>query len=535
MRRQIHTLLLLMIAFSVDSSAVAQGPVKKVALLAGVNVYQKRGFKNLDYAERDVSELEKELTKLGFKTVLLTGSADGDLKATRKNIDAQLVKLLADTGKQDIVMVVLSGHGQQLIVRSDDGKEREDGFFCCYDAEKDNPKTQFSLSYLTDDLLAKKGGKNLVVVDACRDVPKDAGRGGRGVQGKIVSLPENTAIFFSCSAEQESWENDELKHGVFSYCLLEGLRGQAAKGGEISWPNLVAHVDDRMASNEMKKYLKKPQEPISAGGVGRTVLGRIGGSPISFEGKVAGEGKELVQGIKFHWCPAGNFTMGSPTSEAGRSEDEDQVTVTLSQGFWLGETELTQGQWQDLMGTTPWKGQQFVKEGRSYAASYVSYEDAVAYCEKLTTVERSSGRLPQGWKYTLPTEAQWEYACRSGTKTKYSFGADETALGDYGWFNKNGLDAGEKYAHEVGKKKSTLWGLTDMHGNVREWCSDWYDKKLMGGRDPVGALSGSYRAYRGGSWNFDATLCRSACRWYYSPDFWNFDLGFRLALVPSSQ
>ncbi len=216
-------------ALSTAAPVWAQTPPKKVALLAGVNVYQKRGFPNLDYAERDVTELEKELRQLGFKTVLLTGSATGDLQATRQNLVNQLLQLLRDTGKQDIVLVALSRHGQQLSVPQPGGGEREDGFYCPYDAEKDNHQSQFSLSYLTDDILAKKGGRNLVLIDACRDEIKDAGRGSKGVQGRLVTLPEDTAILFSCRAGQQSWEHDELQHGVFSYCVLDGLRGGAAK------------------------------------------------------------------------------------------------------------------------------------------------------------------------------------------------------------------------------------------------------------------------------------------------------------------
>jgi formylglycine-generating enzyme required for sulfatase activity len=153
--------------------------------------------------------------------------------------------------------------------------------------------------------------------------------------------------------------------------------------------------------------------------------------------RTAGEAKELAPGMVFHWCPPGTFTMGSSESELGIFEfhpsDEDQVKVRLSKGFWLGETEVTQGQWLKLMGTSPWKEDSSLKEGSSYPATYISHDDAVAFVKKLTDQERHAGRLAAGWHYALPTEAQWEYACRAGTTTKYSFGNSESDLG--GWLD----------------------------------------------------------------------------------------------------
>lgn len=241
-----------------------------------------------------------------------------------------------------------------------------------------------------------------------------------------------------------------------------------------------------------------------------------------FEGTNAGDRKELVPTptIAFRWCPAGTFTMG---------EDDKKVEVTLTAGYWLGETEITQGQWQKLMGTSPWSGQEHVKEGTDYAASYISHDDAVSYCEKLTAQERSAGRLSKGWKYRLPTEAQWEYACRAGTQKKFSFGESESQLGEFGWFEKNAADIGENFAHLVGKKKPNVWGLLDMYGNAKEWCSDWWRGELTDGRDPVEASGSEQRVHRGGAWTSLDVNCRSAYRLSSSPDFRSYDLGFRLA------
>ena len=260
----------------------------------------------------------------------------------------------------------------------------------------------------------------------------------------------------------------------------------------------------------------------------------LSANPAGFEGKDAGDRKELVPGIFFRWCPAGTFTMGSPAIEPGRSAEEDQVSVTLTKGYWLGETEVTQRQWQTLMGTTPWKGWPHVKEDNKSAASYVSYEEVVEYCKKLTNQEREAGKVPRGWKYSLPTEAQWEYACRAGTTTMYSFGSDESDLSEYGWWGGilgNGNAKAEQFAHPVGQKKSNAWGFKDMHGNVWEWCRDGYTKTLVGGRDPEGSTSGPHRVFRGGGWSDFAVACRSAFRSGYSPDFRAYHVGFRLAIL----
>ena len=253
----------------------------------------------------------------------------------------------------------------------------------------------------------------------------------------------------------------------------------------------------------------------------------------TFVGTRAGQTREDNSlKMKLVWIPPGKFTMGSPKDATYRFADERPLQVTLTRGFWLGQHEVTQAEWQRVMQTTPWSGNISVKEGDDYPATYVSSEDAMNFCEKLTEQEHSAGRLPSDWRFTLPTEAQWEYACRGESKTRYSFGDDESNLGDYAWFTKNANDAGEKYAHLVGQKKANPWRLSDMHGNVYEWCSDYYAEKRAGGTDPQGPSEGSNRAIRGGSWTSSAGYCRSALRYGLTPGNRSSDVGFRVALVP---
>ena len=259
--------------------------------------------------------------------------------------------------------------------------------------------------------------------------------------------------------------------------------------------------------------------------------------------------KRVINSIEMELIeiPAGTFTMGSPKDKKDHHEDEAQVRVTLTQPFGLGKTEVTQGQFKKVMGTEPWNGQPFVQADKDCPATYVSWGDAKEFCEKLTELERESGKLKANEEYRLPTEAEWEYACRAGTKTAFSFGDDESKLGDYAWWGGLNLEAAskgeikagpgnaaiEQYAHKVGLKQPNAWGLHDMHGNVWEWCSDWYGEKLSGGTDPAGPNGASFRVFRGGCWWYDPGRCRSAYRDYLVPSC--RDLGFRVARSQSVQ
>jgi formylglycine-generating enzyme required for sulfatase activity len=221
-------------------------------------------------------------------------------------------------------------------------------------------------------------------------------------------------------------------------------------------------------------------------------------------------------GMQMLWCQPGVFLMGSPDDEEERWIDENQVQVQISKGFWMACTMVTQGQWEALIGSNL-----SYYKGPNRPVENVSWEDAVEFCKKLNDVEQ----LPSGYHYALPTEAQWEYACRAGEKWPYSGGS----LDEVGWYDGN---SGSE-TNEVGQKKPNAWGLHDMHGNVDEWCADWYDDTLQGGVDPTGPSTGVYRVFRGGSWVSDASNYRAAYRGRDYPDERGDGLGFRPALVPS--
>ena len=236
-------------------------------------------------------------------------------------------------------------------------------------------------------------------------------------------------------------------------------------------------------------------------------------------------------GMKLVLIPAGSFTMGSPKTEKGRGTDEAQQRVTIAHPYLMSRTVVTAGQWKAVMKSEPWKGQRCVVAGDDAPAVYVDWHDAVAFCRKLTAKERADGWLEKGEHYRLPTEAEWEYACRAGTKTAWSFGADPRKLDAHAWYYGNTGDRKEAYAHRVGLKKPNPWGLYDMHGNIYEWCADWYKSTLAGGEDPQGPSTGTLKVLRGGGWGYDPARCRSADRNKNDPSFTDFSGGFRVVLA----
>lgn len=227
--------------------------------------------------------------------------------------------------------------------------------------------------------------------------------------------------------------------------------------------------------------------------------------------------------------PKGTFLMGSPTSEGGRSDNEIQHRVTLTKDFWLGKFPVTQEQYQAITKQNP----SFFK-GATRPVECVNWNDAKGYCDLLNNAFREM--LPTGYAFALPTDAQWEYACRAGTTTPFSFGS--TLNGDKANCDGNspyGTDKGKivDATTEVGKYDANAWGLFDMHGNVWEWCNDWYgDYSQDTVSDPTGPTNASHRVLRGGSWLSFARSCRSANRGSHDPSIRYSDYGFRVALAP---
>jgi formylglycine-generating enzyme required for sulfatase activity len=219
--------------------------------------------------------------------------------------------------------------------------------------------------------------------------------------------------------------------------------------------------------------------------------------------------------IPMLWVEPGSFYM-SGTLNLG-----DDTVVTLTQGYWLGRTEITQAQWRAIMDFYP-NPSRF--KGSDRPVETLSWNDIKHYVDRLNQRERDAKRLPEGYEYALPTEAQWEYACRAGDKGNFSGDSDAMA-----WYIKNSGDE----THPVAQKQPNTWGFHDMMGNVTEWCADWYGG-YPGGQvnDPIGPTIGQFRVQRGGSWNNTSGACRIAFRNMGAPALSNPMQGFRLALTP---
>lgn len=260
-------------------------------------------------------------------------------------------------------------------------------------------------------------------------------------------------------------------------------------------------------------------------------------------GRHAGEERQ-ISGMTFCWCPPGRFKMGSPPNEPERRPGETQVDVTLTRGFWIGKYEVTQGEWKQIAGPLPGDLTQELPAGDDLPVGNVNFAEAEEFCHRLTMRARTSGELGGGWEARLPTEAQWEFACRAGTTTATSFGNSlSSTQANFKGRTYNGGQTGPSLNHaaKVGSYPPNAWGIHDMHGNTFEWCRDWYHSQLPGGTDPDlhdaketasrsehGGLS---RARRGGCWADDGWPCRSAFRLRFEPERRYDHIGFRVVVV----
>ncbi|WP_157605445.1 SUMF1/EgtB/PvdO family nonheme iron enzyme [Schlesneria paludicola] len=537
---------------------------QKYALLDAVREYDHPDMNQtpIQYPEVDAKSMNDLLKEAGYEVDLLLGK-----QATQDIIRNKLATFATKGGNKGVVVVGLFGHGIEF-------DSTKTSYFCPYDTvvkskrdkkglpiSDDNGKARMepdadTMIAIEDVLLALRESKatnRILFADCCRSDPNAARGRSFGTSLETNQLPTNTAVLFACSASEKAYEHPEWGHGAFTKCLLDAIRQNASHGKSLV--AFVAADVEEAVEQLVRDKVRASQTPRSISTGGRVDLKLTSLSPSKprtekpgepeeaklsesakpqqrmntieavytrtqrFDGLKAGDRKELMKGYFFRWCPAGVFIMGSPKSEKWHDDNENEVSVTLTKGYWMCETEVTQKQWLTLMGTKPWIGR------TDCAASYITYLEAVSFCEKLTRREHSSGQLPNEWKYSLPSEAQWEYACRAEMRTAYSYGDDESQLSEYGWVSE------ERYVHVVGQKKPNDWGLNDMHGNVSEWCSYLYRSRLSGGRDPVGSSTGSEHVIRGGSWYSGDRFSRSGCRSKRSPEDRDSGIGFRLAAV----
>lgn len=525
------------------SSVSAQADGKKLALLVGVEKYDHSKLDLLEFCGDDVATLEKLLTQQGFQCVVLRNQKEGPQPAaaqrpTAKNINEAVTGLLKGVTRDDLILVVLTGHGLQPT-----GELQP--YFCPQDANPSinegaagrqtlvAPESLVGIGTLLKRLDQSGIGHKLVLVDACRNAPQMKGL--KGIKGGVDSvafdlLPAQCGVLLSCSQGQFSFENKSLGErgrGAFLHHVILGLEGKAAdEDGDITWDDLTSYV---------KKSVPKTVAAIYAGtdvvarqtpeGINRLagslVLAKKGAdkpiplpmpkppldskpnpsdgkSAFAEAGTKAGQEWELRRlKMTFCWCPSGKFRMGSPAQEVGRDDDETEREESVA-GFWISKYEVTHHNSRNVddfaVERTALNGTPMGND--NFPIDSINWEDARRFCLRLTDAERSRKQLPQSWEFRLPTEVEWEYACRAGTVTPFAFG--DTLTSKDARFSTPGASLlAEGGPADVTTLKANAWGIAGMHGNLWEWCQ---------------AEPGAAQPIRGGSWDSPASACRSASR-----------------------
>jgi formylglycine-generating enzyme required for sulfatase activity len=532
------SLSLLVVAVLVPGLLSQPGhPGKLYALVVGIDEYQHGDLGKLKHAENDAKVLASELQGLGYEVTLLTGD-----KATKATIEKQLRTVASGAKKDDLVLVALSGHGMQF-------EGRDEAFFCPSDARpsKERAETLVSMKTVFAELTDSFAGSRVLLVDACRNDPGVRGRS--GIEAVSAPAPRGVATLYGCAPGQRAHEDDKLEHGVFMYCVLEGLRGaDKAKNseGEVTFASLSEYVQGQVKSRVSGLPGSPRQTP--------EVDARFNSQPILVPKGASAAARSFANtiGLELVRIDAGEFLMGSPPEEKGRAANEGpQRKVRITKPFYLGKYPVTRGQFRvfvesnkgykteaetDGKGTGfekmfPKIGPEFTWRNPGFAQTdehpvvLVTWNDAQAFLNWLSEKEKR--------RYTLPTEAEWEYACRAGSKTAFFFGDDPQRLGEYAWFVDNSRIRGTTL---VGQGKANAWGLRDMYGNAAQWCQDRFGNdyyRLGENVDPQGPREGGHRVVRGGGGFYsNQEHCRSAYRQGYFPNAAEFNVGFRVCYRP---
>jgi formylglycine-generating enzyme required for sulfatase activity len=486
------TVILLVLPF------VSLAAQQKFALVIGNGAYAS--VTRLNNPVNDATDIKAALEGLGFQVDLIL---NGTLRQMNDAV-RRLSRSLSAPGSYGFFFY--AGHGVQskgenyLIPVNADIKVEED---LAYES--------MNVQRMLDSFQESGSALNMIVLDACRDNPYGFARSGNRGLTVVASQPPDSIIMYATSAGRTA-SDGQGRNGLFTSQLLKNLKTPGLE---------VKEIFNRTGS-DVRQVSGNAQIPA--------IYSQFFGS-VYLNGQTAQAVQPVSDG--FVRIPDGTFTMGSPVNEAGRLDYEgSQHQVTISKAFYMGKYEVTQREYQAVMGTNP---SNF--KGSSLPVEQVSWFDAVEYCNKRSqregltpayTISGTGDSRTVTWDrnasgYRLPTEAEWEYACRAGTSTPYYSGG---SVDNAGW---DGSNSGST-THPVGGKQANAWGLYDMHGNVLEWCWDyWYGSYSSGAQtDPVGASLGTNRMIRSGSWASIAHALRSAYRGSGIPSYRENFLGFRL-------
>lgn len=564
------------------------------AVLIGVDQYSYA--KSLQYCGADMRSLKSELLHAGFderQVVLLDDKAkDSKLLPIRSSIKKQIELTCANAEEGDFVLIAFSGHGVLL---------NKTSYLCPTDAKVDDVESLISLEWVYDQLQKSQADLRLVLVDACRNIPPELNQkrdfseaerkeSTRAFVKQAERLPEGVLLLNSCSEGEFAAEDKEFGHGVFMHFLLEGIRGKADRDRDkfVTLNELILftsketklHVGTKYGDSQRPKLkgnltgdaLAYPVAVVSSSTPDAPSPASVPSTNMSTDALVSSRST----GMKLARIPAGTFLMGAPAFESEHEANEvPQNSVQITQPFYMGVHEVTQGEFEKVMGFNPsyfsssgeGRAKLGLLEERRFPVEQVTWYDAIEFCNKLSEVDGlvacytlkdiqragkhsiESARVTRtdGNGYRLPTEAEWEYACRATTTTPFHIGnslnGDEANAGGSSPYGTKTKGKNMARTTTVGSYSANRFGLYDMHGNVNEWCFDNFGSSAYQWRrgttkDPVeigsfaenvlGPDSKSERVLRGGAWNSAAKDARSATRGRFSPDSRFLNLGFRV-------
>ena len=490
-------MLLIGLAVSLTVLRPAAAQQNRIALLIGNAAYADAPLKNPAKDARDMADV---LQQLGFE-VMLTTDAD-----RRQIIDAIRAFGQRMTGSS-VALFYYSGHGLQY---------RGQNYLMPLNAQiQSEADIEFEMVDV-DRLLAEmdaanRRGVNLVIFDACRVNPVKGFLKGMPDGLAQMAAPTGSLIAYASAPGTPSRDDLNGDNSVYTRRLLEALR---AMPSEDIYKLLVWVRRQVMADTGER------QVPWEASSLTGTFTFAAQPSENCWANETPGAAcAEPTTGMEFVYVPGGCFQMGSTATEI-----EQPVHEVCLQGFWMGKYEVTQAQWQTVMGKNPSSFQ-----GADRPVESISWNDAQEFVSNLNVAVETHGRA--SLQFQLPSEAQWEYAARAGTQTAYSFGDDPNQLGEYAWFDGNsGVET-----HPVGQKRPNAFGLYDMHGNVWEWVADTCYKNYDGAPTDGSAWGslgdGKPRVLRGGGWYYSPNDCRSAYRYWNPPDFRNYFFGLRVVVA----
>ncbi len=511
--RRLIVILVALVLVSVPVVGEA-APEQRVALVIGNSAYKNAPLRN---PANDATDISHALRRLGFQVTVLRNANQRKMKTSIRKFGKQL-------SKGGVGLFYYAGHGMQV-----EGRNYLIPVGANIETESEAKYEAVDAGRVLGQMEDAGNNLNIIILDACRNNPFT--RSFRSADKGLAKMdaPTGSILAYATSPGNVAADGGG-RNGLYTEKLLRHMQTPG-----MDLPHLFMHVRKEVVAATNRQQV--PWESSSLIGDFSFVPGRgievarkqpekMKTVPVAMVPKQSGPNpanRDRIRnsiGQEFVYTKPGTFMMGSPPDEPGRNLDERQHQVTLTKGFFIQTTEVTQGQWRKVMGNNP---SSFKSCGEDCPVERISWRGALAFIMKLNRKEGTN-------RYRLPTEAEFEYAARAGNTTSFFCGDSGDCIYEYGWYNSN---SGTK-SHPVGQKLANAWDLYDMHGNVWEWCQDWYKKNYPPGSvtDPTGPSTGWKRVARGGSWYYSIRGLRSAFRNGFEPDKDPNDGGFRLVLTP---